>query len=86
MGSGLRFCDFHLVIFKRDYGASRIIDQHSATSLAENRRIAGLTPNSPIYAAYSYTKDENGNIQTTELKRIPEGAIDELTQPMKKIQ
>jgi hypothetical protein len=48
MGSGLRFCDFHLVIFKRDYGASRIIDQHSATSLAENRRIAGLTPNSPV--------------------------------------
>jgi RHS repeat-associated protein len=37
-GSVLRFCDFHLLIFKRGIGTGRILDHHSPTSLAENRR------------------------------------------------
>jgi hypothetical protein len=44
MGSGLRFCDFHLRfsfnVFKPDYGASRIL----AIRQRHRQRIAGLTP------------------------------------------
>ena len=39
----------------------------------------------PSYAAYSYTIDENNNVQTNRIREIPEGTIDELTKPMKKI-
>lgn len=47
--------------------------------------VGGEVRGFPSYALYSYTVDANGAVHTNKLREIPEGTIDELTKPMKKV-
>jgi hypothetical protein len=47
--------------------------------------VGGETRGFPSYALYTYTVGANGAVQTNRVREIPEGTIDELTKPMKKV-
>jgi hypothetical protein len=47
--------------------------------------IDGQVKGFPSYALYTYTVGSDGTVQTNKVREVPEGTIDELTKPMKKV-
>ena len=83
------------------FGSSRYSDQHChlqqsrAIDFSMNFKITGSgqvewaggqSKGYPSYAAYSYTRDNDGNIVTNEIKTRKENKIEDLTGPMTEIQ